>query len=171
MADKNARQILRTALFDFDTTHLQKIIVAAYDRWTWDTNSDVDKDWFEVAEEILEERGVTTKVTFNPTANNNITFHMGNGKSVPVLTVDQTLDLILGTNKNIKVTDTACPGGYEHTLLEITGGNMEIGFDLKMAIVNFLVNELDFGSLMASNGKKLKQVIEDKALDAVRNRL
>jgi hypothetical protein len=171
MANENARQILRTALVEFDTTHLQKIIVAAYDRWNWDTNSATDKDWFELAEEILEERGVTATINFSPTGNNSITFSMGNGNAFPVLTVDQSNDLILGTHDKLKFTDAGCPGGYEHTLLEVTGSNLEIGHDLQLAIVEFLVNELDFGSLIALNGKRLKQVIEEKALEAVRQRL
>jgi hypothetical protein len=171
MADKNARDILNTALDEFDTNHLQRIIVAAYDRWNWDTGSDMDKDWFEVAEKILKERGVSTTVNSYPSGNNSISFGMGAGKSFPVLTVDQSNDVVLGTHKSLKVTDASKPGSVEHILFEVSGPNLEISYDLRRALIEFLVDELVYGTTMSMTGKNLKQVIEEKALDAVRNRL
>lgn len=171
MADEHYTKILRTALVEFDTPHLQKLIVAAYDRWTWDTGSDADKEWFEIAEEILEERGVSVVIN-NPTANTNITFQMGtNGPTIPVLTLDQNTDLTLGTGKILKIVDAKKCGAIEHEIFEVDGSNLELGWHLKQLLVDFLTNELEQICTMNSNGKYLKQVVAEKAVEAVQEAL
>lgn len=171
MADEQALLTMKEGLNAFDTTHLQKLIVVAYDRWNWDTGTQADKDWFDVAEEILAERGV---IVTNPTGSNtNIVFSMGaSGPTVPVLTMDSVGDLILGTKKTLKLKNSDSLGAMEHEILEADqNGNLAIGFDLKYAILNFIATELDCGTLSANNGRQLKQMIEDKALEAIRNRI
>ena len=161
MADGQAKDILRTALLDFDSIHLGKIVVAAYDRWNWDTGSEADKDWFELAEEILKERGIDMS---------NAT---GTGPTTPVLTMDSAGDLMLGTNATLKIRNTSNGGSpIEHDILEATQqGALNLGVDLKYAIAEFIANELRGGSITAMNGQSLKQILEDGALAAIRNRI
>lgn len=173
MADESARQILRTALVGFDVPHLQKIIVAAYDRWNWDTNSETDKDWFEIAEEILRERGVN--VTMGDPQ--GINFSDGNGTSIPVLSMDvNTKELVLGTSRTLSVVDSSLPGNMTHELFEVSNSNnLELGFALKQALATFIANELNCGSTMNPSGMTIRQALEGaidmRAPQSVKNML
>ena len=168
MADESTRQILRTALELFDDPHLQKLRVAAYDRWNWDSSSDADKDWFELAEEILTDRGVDV----NPST---LTLSGPNG-AMPTLTLEATGDLVLGASGSIKATDSSVQGSIVHELFEVKNSNqLELGWELKIAIVSFLNQEMINGSISGNNGQTLSQALEGEvnkyAPTAVRNRL
>ena len=177
MADQDARQILRTALEGFDAMHLQKIVVAAYDRWNWDTGSEADKDWFEIAEELLKEHGVNVNVNIN---NNStaLNFTCNAGITVPILTMDAaSQELTLGTTKTLQVTDASSASNRKHDLFEVSNNNnLELGYELKQALVEFMVKEISMGLTPNPSGQNnLKQAIESeiniKAVDAIRNRL
>lgn len=171
MADEQALLTLKEALDGFDTPHLQKLIVAAYDRWNWDTGTQADKDWFDIAEQILAERGVGTVMNTN---NTNITFNMGgSGPSVPVLTMDSTGDLTLGTNQSLKLKNTNQVGiGTEHEIFDADQqGNFDLGWDLKQAIIKFMAQEVIAGSFSAPNGQNLSTILDDKIATTIRNRL
>lgn len=169
MADEQAKDILRTALAGFDTPHLGKIVVAAFDRWNWDTGSDTDKDWFEIAEEILKERGVHLNMS-NPTA---INFTDGNGVTIPILSMDNNMqDLILGTCKTVQVTDASNPSAVKHDLFEVSQSNtLQLGWELKQAIINFLQQEMNGGTMSGSSGQNLQTIFEDKITSTIRNRI
>jgi len=161
---------MREALDGFDTYHLQKLIVAAYDRWNWDTGTDADKDWFEIAEQILAERGV--QVMTNTNQPNNIVFSFANGgTAVDVLSMDNGGDLVLGTKHSLKLKNNTKTGvQMEHELLDADEhGNLEIGYDLKRAIINLIATELNGGSVSSNNGQLLSQILDDRALQAIRN--
>lgn len=172
MADEQALMVMRTALEGFDTPHLQKLIVAAYDRWNWETGTDADKDWYEIAEQILAERGIATMPNINQP--NNIVFSFANsGTQVDVLTMDGTGDLVLGTKQSLKLKNNTNSGiQMEHELLEADAqGNLEIGFDLKVALVSFIAQELNAGSVSSNGGQNLGQIFEDKVAQTIRNRI
>lgn len=171
MADEQAL-IMKEALEGFDTPHLQKLIVVAYDRWNWDSGTDADKLWFTIAEEILTERGVSVVTNMGNTT--NITFSMGNsGPTVDVLTMDQTGDLVLGTKQTLKLKNTDATGvTMESELFDIdTMGNLNIGWALKQAIINFMTQEMTAGSVSTNNGQNFGQHFEEKVLQTLRNRI
>lgn len=174
MAYQDSKQILRVALSGFDEVHLQKIVVAAYDRWNWDTGSEVDKDWFEIAEEILKERGINVN-TGNP---QGLNFTNNSGVTIPVLTMNNsTQELVLGTSKTLSVVDSSVSGNMTHELFEVNqSNNLELGYELKQAIVAFMANEIANGTtLNHSGGQTVKQAIECeidmRAPQAVKNML
>ena len=155
MADENPKEVLRKALSSFDTLHLHKLMATAYDRWTWDTNSDVDKQWFEVAEELLKERGMEMALNGNSTAPN-------------VIAVQSGCDLTLRSDKLVmENTYSNVPA----ELFEWQNGKLQIAFGLKEALVEFLTNELDYGYLTGSNGRNLKDSVGDTATKAMKDRL
>ena len=171
VADEQAL-IMKEALEGFDTPHLQKLIVVAYDRWNWDSGTDADKLWFTIAEEILAERGVSVVTNLNNST--NITFNMGaNGPTVPVLTMDQVGDLVLGTKQTLKLKNTDAAGvTMEAELFDIdTMGNLNIGWALKQAIINFMAQEMTAGSVSTNNGQNFGQHFEEKVLQTLRNRI
>jgi hypothetical protein len=171
VADEQAL-IMKEALEGFDTPHLQKLIVVAYDRWNWDSGTDADKLWFTIAEEILAERGVS--VVTNLGTSTNITFNMGaNGPTVPVLTMDQVGDLVLGTKQTLKLKNSDAVGVVmEAELFDIdTMGNLNIGWALKQAIINFMAQEMTAGSVSTNNGQTFGQHFEEKVLQTLRNRI
>jgi len=170
--DDEQALIMKEALEGFDTPHLQKLIVVAYDRWNWDTGTDADKAWFTIAEQILTERGVSVVTNIGNTT--NIVFSMGNGgPTVDVLTMDQGGDLVLGTKKSLKLKNTDAAGvTMECELFDVdTSGNLNLGWSLQQAIINFVAQEMVAGSFTANNGQHLKQIIENKAVEAIRNAL
>lgn len=169
MADEQTRDILRTALSGFDDVHLGKVVVAAYDRWNWDTGSDADKDWFEIAEEILRERGINVN-TSNPTA---INFSDGNGVAIPILSMDNNMqDLVLGTCKTVQVTDASNPSAIKHDLFEVSQSNtLQLGWELKQALITFLQTEINAGTMSGDGGQNLQTIFEDKIASTIRNRI
>ena len=175
MADESARQILRTALEGFDILHLQKIVVAAYDRWNWDSGSELDKDWFEIAEELLAELGVNVNMS-----NNNplgLNFTDSTGVTIPVLVMDNSQkELVLGTSKTLSVVDATIPGNMTHELFEVcNSNNLVLGYALKQALATFIADELNFGNTMNPSGMTIKQAIEGaidtRAPQSVKNML
>ena len=175
MADESARQILRTALEGFDVIHLQKIVVAAYDRWNWDTGSEADKDWFEIAEELLAELGVNINMSnSNP---QGLNFTNSSGVTIPVLVMDSpNQELVLGTSKTLSVVDATIPGNMTHELFEVcNSNNLQLGHELKQALVTFIANELNCGTTMNPSGMSIKQALESaidvRAPQSVKNML
>jgi hypothetical protein len=163
---------MKEALNGFDTPHLQKLIVVAYDRWNWDTGTDADKAWFTIAEEILTERGVSVVTNIGQTT--NIVFSMGNGgPTVDVLTMDQVGDLVLGTKQTLKLKNSDASGvTMEAELFDVdTSGNLTIGWSLQQAILNFMAQEITAGSMSTSNGQNFGTVFEEKVLQTLRNRI
>lgn len=169
MADEQTRDILRTALSGFDDVHLGKVVVAAYDRWNWDTGSDADKDWFEIAEEILRERGINVN-TSNPIT---IDFYDSNGVSIPILSMENNMqDLVLGTCKTVQVTDASHPSAIKHDLFEVSQSNtLQLGWELKQALINFLQTEINAGTMSGDGGQNLQTIFEDKIASTIRNRI
>ena len=139
MADEQARQTLRKALEEFDTIHLHKLMVLAYDRWNWESASDFDKQWFEVAEEILKEKGVISQP---PNMD---------------LTISAARMLMNGMGGN----------GLQRELFTAKNGSVELGFDLKQMILEFITNELNYGCLTDNNGRSMKSSIESVAIGAI----
>jgi hypothetical protein len=163
---------MKEALNGFDTPHLQKLIVVAYDRWNWDTGTDADKAWFTIAEQILTERGVSVVTNIGQTT--NIVFSMGNGgPTVDVLTMDQVGDLVLGTKKSLKLKNTDSAGvTMECELFDVdTSGNLNLGWSLQQAIINFMAQEITAGSMSTNNGQNFGTVFEEKVLQTLRNRI
>lgn len=143
MADEQARQTLRTALADFDITHLQKLMVLAYDRWNWESASDFDKQWFEVAEEILKERGMTSQVS-------------------------SSIDFAIHVDRMVMNGQGGASGnGLQRELFTAHNGNVELGLDLKQMILEFVTNELNYGYLTDNNGRSMKSSIESVAIGAI----
>ena len=153
MANQEFRETLRVALSEFDSFHLHKVMVAAYDRWNWETGSEHDKDWFEVAEELLKERGVEFNMS-------------GNGGTVNIS--GGPTDVVIAADK-LKVQQ--CGGGIDHEVFQMSGGVFEFGFDMKAALVKALGDELTFGSLTTNQGRNLRDIIKEAALEAMRERL
>lgn len=153
MADENHKEVLRKALSSFDTVHLHKLMATAYDRWTWDTDSDVDKQWFEVAEELLKERGMDVALI-----NNNAI------QSIGVTNGDFTIksDKLLMEN-----TYSSMPS----ELFEWQNGKLQIAHGLKEALVEFLVREIESGVLWSTAGKDLGEAIGDVAIKAMKEKL
>ena len=175
MADEQARLTLRNALNEFDTPHLRKLSAAAYDRWNWDSNSEADQLWYEVSREILEERGENMS---NPNGV-NISMNDNNGQSISVLELDSCGDLILGvgTGGSVRVKD-ATPNfnNIEHEVFKLNGSSdLELGYELKRAIVKFITDEMMFGTTTDSNGKSIQNTlhseIDMRAPSAVKNML
>ena len=156
MADENPKEILRRALSSFDTLHLHKLMATAYDRWTWDTNSDLDKQWFEVAEELLKERGMEMALNGNSSTQPN------------VIGVQSGCDLTIRSDKLvIENTYSSVPAD----LFEWQNGKLQIAFGLKEALVEFLTNELDHGYLSSSNGRNLRDTVGDAAAKSIKERI
>jgi hypothetical protein len=154
VANEQARATLKVALDGFDDAHLQKLRVAAYDRWNWDTNSEADKDWFEIAEELLADRGVDMTA-------NTLNFAGSNGNNLPVLTLESTGDIVLGTKGSIRVTDASVPGNTKHELFMVGNSNdLQLGWELKRALVSFLNQEMLSGSISGTNGQTLSQSLD-----------
>jgi len=169
VADEQARLTLRAALDGFDSAHLQKVLVTAFDRWNWDSSSEMDKDWFEIAEELLKERGISV---MNTSTNNSVVFSTGQGSNLPVISVGADQNLVLGTTKTLSIKDASDPFNIKHDLFGVSNNTeLEIGWDLKRALVNFIANELNGGTVSANNGQNLKQIFEDKTMEALRNRI
>ncbi len=87
-----------------------------------------------------------------------------------------TQELVLGTTKTLQITDASSPGNRKHDLFEVSNGNnLEFGWELKQALVEFMVKEISMGLTSNPNGQNLKQAIETeinmKAPDAVKSRL
>ncbi len=169
MANEQTRATLKTALNEFDDSHLQKIMVAAYDRWNWDNNAESDKDWYQLAEELLNERGVDMTA-------NTINMAGPNGNPMATITLEATGDLVLGVNGNVKVTDSSAPGNIMHELFEVRNNSqLQLGWELKQAIVSFLAQEMINGSISGNTGQTLSQALEGEvnkyAPTAVRNLL
>ena len=167
MANEQARETLRASLNEFDDSHLQKIRVAAYDRWTWDSNSESDKDWYELAEEILTDRGVDVTA-------NTINMIGPNGNPMAAITMESTGDLILGVNGSVKVTDASNPGCIQHELFGVSNSNqLQLGWELKQAIAAFVTGEiLNGNSGMSQNIRSaITTAIVTEAPAAVRNLL
>lgn len=156
MADETPKEVLRKALSSFDTLHLHKLMATAYDRWTWDTNSDVDKQWFEVADELLKERGMEMSLNGNSSTQPN------------VIGVQSGCDLTLKVDKLVMENTY---GSVPSDLFEWQNGKLIIGFGMKEALVEFLTNELDYGSLYSSNGRKLRDTVGDAAALAIKERI
>ena len=114
-----------------------------YDIWTWDTMSEVDREWFEVCDELIAEKG---EALSNSNGTNDIQF----------------------AAEKITLQDpNAGIGGYESILFECSGGSVQIGFDLKYAIVNAIAEEIVYGRM----GSNLADLIKQKAMEAVREKL
>ena len=178
MADEQAKLTLRNALTEFDTLHLQKLSQAAYDRWNWDSGSEADRLWYEVSNELLEERKQMSD------SNGNISFSMnpnnsGNVGNVDVMTLDQCGDLILGTGASgrVAVRDGSVPNSVEHELFKVDyNHDLELGYELKRAMAKFISEELQGMTCTTdSSGRTIKQIIDTliqvEAPNAVRNRL
>jgi len=155
VADENPKEVLRKALSSFDTLHLHKLMVTAYDRWTWDTNSDVDKQWFEVADELLKARGMEMALNGNSTAPN-------------VIGVQSGCDLTIQSDKLVMANTY---GSTPADLFEWQNGKLQIAFGLKEALVEFLTQELDYGALCSSTGRDLKESVGDAAMKAIKDRI
>ncbi len=169
VANEQARASLREALDGFDDAHLQKIRVAAYDRWNWDTNSESDKDWFEIAEELLADRGVDMTA-------NTINMAGPNGMIMPTLTLESTGDIVLGASGSIRVTDASMPGSTKHEIFAVSNSNdLQLGWELKRALVSFLNQEMLSGSISGNNGQTLSQALDNhidlRAPTSVKNML
>jgi len=132
MADQETqlrKEVLRTALMEFDTAHLAKIHSLAYDRWNWDTGTETDKEWMDVAECILRERGI----------------NMSNNNDTPIV---------------------------PKTLFDLSNGQVVIGEDLKVALIDFLIEEVRSGMTWSSNkAAYLDSEIKDAARRAVRENI
>ncbi len=150
MADQDPRETLRVALREFDNLHLQMVRRTAYDRWCWDSGSESDKDWFEVADEILrDERGITFDMSGN-----------GIPDGLSITAGANATDLVIAAHQ-VKLRE---PGNtLEHELFGFENGQVAPGFALKLALVNFIINELNFGSTMGQNGLNVRQMVEQIA--------
>lgn len=158
VADQDPRETLRVALREFDTLHLQKLRTTAYDRWTWDSGSEMDRMWFEVADEILkDERGVMFDMSGNSTFDTGIT--LGAGNTARELRI--TAEKIAFENPNSM--------GVSNELFEFQNGQVAFAFDLKAALVKALGDELAFGSLTTSQGQSLRTAIELIASGGISN--
>ena len=157
MADQDFRETLRVALRDFDDNHLHKVMVAAYDRWCWDSGSEMDKDWYEVADELLKERGVmssSSTLSFGGNATG-----VSIGSSDPI--VDQ--DLVISAKK-VQGRD---PGStWDRELFDFSSG-CELGFDLKQAVAD-AVAEFMTNGLSTKQGLTLRDIVKQAAKDAIR---
>ncbi len=149
--------VVRTAMAEFDTPHLCKLSALIYDRWNWDTGSAIDHRWMEIADEILKERGVSLNMT------------QSNPGSGPMITCDPNgpQELIIKADKLI-LEDPI--GGNRSTLFESFAG-VEIGYDLKQAIVKFIDDELQNKITMSPNGKYLKDILAEATAEAIRDKL
>lgn len=152
MADQDPRETLKVALSGMGTATLQAIVRAAYDRWNWDTGSDSDKEWFEVAEELLAEQGVGTMKNLG-------------------LMVDSGGDITLNTSNTLKVKHPN--NSMDHELFTVaTTGNLGLGCELKDELATFLANEINgVSTTYTFNGQTLKTVLEDMVLQALRSRI
>ena len=155
MADENPKEVLKKALSSFDTLHLHKLMATAYDRWTWDTNSDVDKQWFEVADELLKERGMEMALNGNSTAPN-------------VIAVQSGCDLTIKSDKLVMANTY---GSVPADLFEWQNGKLKIAFGMKEALVEFLTNELDYGGLRSTAGRTISDSVGDAAMKAIKDRI
>jgi hypothetical protein len=152
MADENSRDTLKTALSDFDIPHLHKIMVAAYDRWCWDSGSTADKDWFQVAEELLKEQGVTSNMT---------ALKEGGNRSLRFTNVDE-------------MTMSACylnDPCQEQVLFKIgdATGRLELGYDLQQAIVRAIGDEVTYDATPTNQGCSLRYLIQSIIRETIRD--
>lgn len=158
VADQDPRETLRVALREFDTPHLQRLRTAAYDRWTWDSGSQIDRDWFEVADEILrEERGVVFDMSGSNPFGSGIVIGAGN----------MPTHLKIAAEKVVMENPNSM--GMDHEIFEFSGGQLDMGFALKALLVKVLGDELAFGSLTTSQGVNLRSAIEMIAAGSVSN--
>jgi hypothetical protein len=161
MADQDSgimdESVVRSAMAEFDTVHLCKLSALIFDRWNWDTGSEIDKRWMEIADEILQTRGV------------NLNMSQSNPNSGPMITCDPNgpQELIIKADK-LTLEDPV--GGTRSVLFESFAG-VELGFELKKAIVKFMDDELQNKNTLSMSGKYLKDIIAEAAADAVREKL
>lgn len=161
MADQESgimdESVVRSAMAEFDTPHLCMLSALIFDRWNWDTGSAIDERWMEIADEILKERGVDLNMSqSNPT----------NG---PMILCDPKGPQELKIKAN-KLTLVDPVGGGKSTLFEAFG-TVELGLELKQAIVKFIDAELENKTVMSMNGKYLKDILAKAATEAVRESL
>lgn len=149
--------VVRSAMAEFDTPHLCKLSALIFDRWNWDTGSEIDKRWMEIADEILQERGVN--LNMSQTSPNN----------GPMITCDPngSQELILKVDK-LTLEDPV--GGAKGVLFESFAG-VELGFELKQAILKFLEQELQTKNVMSPQGHYLKDILAEASANAVREKL
>ena len=153
MADESPREQLRVALQDLDSNALHTLMVAAYDRWCWESASEMDKDWYEVADEILKERGVMSSSSGIQLFPQN-----GGGVGAPMLTLNQMPQNV--TIKANKLVTQAPNNTVDHDVFDLSNGNFELGFDLKNAIMMLILQEMNSGTF-TWNGRGLRQEVEN----------
>ncbi len=150
--------VVRSAMAEFDTPHLCKLSALIYDRWNWDTGSEIDKRWMEIADEILLTRGVSLNMSqASPNSGGPMIICDPNGPQELVFKVDKLI-----------IEDPV--GGSRSTLFESFAG-VELGHELKQAILKFIDDELQNKNVMSMQGKYLKDILAEAAADAVREKL
>jgi hypothetical protein len=149
--------VVRSAMAEFDTPHLCKLSALIYDRWNWDTGSAIDERWMEIADEILKERGVSLNMS------------QANPNSGPMITCDPSgpQELLIRADK-LTLVDPL--GGGKSTLFE-SFSSVELGLELKQAIVKFIDDELQNKNTMSINGKYLKDILAKATAEAMIDKL
>ena len=161
MADQESgmmdESVVRSAMAEFDTPHLCKLSALIFDRWNWDTGSAIDERWMEIADEILKERGV------------NLNMSQSTPGSAPMISCDPSgsQELVIKARKLV-LEDPV--GGSRSTLFD-SFSTIELGYELKQAIVKFIADEIETKSTMATNGKYLQDILREASAKAVKDKL
>lgn len=173
MVDEKAKLTLRESLSGFDTIHLHKLAQAALDRWNWDSGNGVDRLWYDVAQELLEER----KVSGND-GDVTISMNPNNSGAVDVITMNSIGDLVFGTGNSgqVLLKDASIPNAMEHELFQVNANDeLKLGYELQKAIASFVAQEINNQTTVDSCGRSIKQAVDSEiqieAPNAVRNRL
>ena len=144
MADaEERRQRLKDGLESVPTLTLMQIRTLAFDRYTWDTDSEADRDWFEVCDEILRGRPEVSN-----TGENDITLRV----------------------EKLVAEDVNNPG-IPQTVFEMSGGQIQPGFEFQFALFDKLAQEIQWGGLTYGGGMTLGDLIKQKAVEAVREQM
>jgi hypothetical protein len=75
--------------------------------------------------------------------------------------LESTGDIVFGTTGSLRITDGAVPGSIKHELFEVNNSNdLQLGWELKRAIISFLNQEIISGSISGTNGQTLSQALD-----------
>lgn len=169
MADSQAQQVdehygpevLRPALEEFDNEHLIKLYALVFDRWNWNSDSEADKEWMDMADSILRERGIDVERGYDM-----IKQLRGRQGSLKLHSHGGPLNI---ESKGLEITE---PGQtFAHELFKVNNGSLEFGYELAQLLVDRLVDEISiYGSTTSSHGSQsIKSALENTIIGFLTN--